>query len=210
MNKFLFVTMISGLPLLGYSSTADVLMAPTHEDIKRQDEFKSKGYIETYQEYAKYLLDLQKAKDKKHFFKSQYFEDKIFDKFEQISLMSSIRPTEALHELKSFGISGMGSYTDNGWNGYRIYFEGKNKEMCSFSYMSLNSTDGCVFLDTVTSSHKVKDMDATYMVEGDKVSGYLYSINWYSKDTVSMLDCALSYYSPKEIVHLNKLAEDLS
>lgn len=181
-----------------------------HELMKRKAEEKSKGFYEKENRYAKELLNIPHTASKEIAeFKSNNnpYDTHLKSKLSQVKIAFPFKFTTIKDEDK-IGYAVGGTYlkkspdnnvSQEGWTGIKVFFKAPKIGICSYSFFDLKLSHGKVELSAETTEQIVDKKESSKTVEGTPSTGFLYSVDWYTKDTMQMLECANKVYD-KEII----------
>lgn len=160
------------------------------------------GYIKTDYAIAQFLLTIKahakkEIKDNKNskygdydtHLKAHYSDIKLAFPFHGIGISKN----------NIIGYAAVGTFLKNkknpGWTGIRIFFDQPGSGVCSYSRTEIET----VFLLPEDMKNLINNKPSTKAIEGNVASGFLYTMNWYTDNTVRTLECANSNLS-KEIM----------
>lgn len=175
-----------------------------HQIEKRRAEEKTKGFYEQDNEYAKYLLRLNKHKAEREI---AYFEthkdpyDNHFKRSANDSHLAFNFSLPTIPEADKIGYVGGGSHIkDKGWTAVKLFFTQPEIGVCSYSHFNLKLSHGYIEIPKETTGNIVNNKYSSLDVEGTANTGYLYTVSWYTSETMQILECANKIYD-KEIAN---------
>lgn len=180
-----------------YVSRSEMQEPPELRDLidKRNKEIAEKGFIEQDNPYAQYLLNLKKTSinEIRAYRNLQDKEDThLKGKSEELKLAFDYKDLPVNHDA-IIGYAPIGSYVQKpreGWNGIKVFFETKELGVCGYEFTDLKLSNGGVMIDKENVKFLVNKKPTVLSAEGDKASGFVYSVVWYNKLQVNRLDCA--------------------
>ncbi|HLB41915.1 MAG TPA: hypothetical protein VJN02_03505 [Gammaproteobacteria bacterium] len=167
---------------------------------KRKQEQDTKGYYETNSDYAGYLLNLKKvAPQEIKSFRSNpdAYDTHLKSDYKEIKLAFPFKIPNGVNPKDIVGYAAAGGYVKKaaenhpeGWTGIGTYFTSENIGSCGYSFFNLALTHGGVDLNNDFTTYRVNKKASTETIEGNHKQGFVYSLSWYTKDTMSKLECA--------------------
>ncbi len=173
-----------------------------HQIEKRKAEEKAKGFYENENKYANYLLGLSKEKGRQEVAYFKTHKDKYDSHLKGSAAESHLAfnfKLATIPDSDKIGYVGGGSYIkDKGWTAVKLFFTQDDIGICSYSYFDLKLSHGYIEIPKETTENIVNNKYSSLDVEGTSDSGFLYTVSWYTQDTMRILECANKVYD-KEI-----------
>src|SRR3990167_43437 len=174
---------------------------------------KIKGYKTSNDESISFLLKLpEKAPQEIAEFKNNKnpMDTHLKSNIAEIKLAFNFNKISAIKEEDILGYAAIGSYLkrnkkDLGWSGLRVFFSDKTLGVCSYSLMKIQA----VQLTKETIQYLVNNKPSDSIIEGNYTIGFIYSLNWYTNDTMSTLDCANNNFNKNNMKKLIALANKI-
>lgn len=169
------------------------------EILNFHEEMAKKGYHETNNRYAEFLLNLNNnAQDEIRSYRgTQETSDSHLKKtYKEIKLAFEFKKPP-IDDKNIVGYAPSGSYIKTpkeGWNGLGFFFNDKNLGICSYNFTDLNLSNGSVTLPKEYTKYLVNNKPTFISVEGNDNNGFVYTVTWYNSLKVSTLDCATIHY----------------
>lgn len=160
-----------------------------------QMEMIRNGYYKEYTEYAQVLIHL-KDRIKYHKPSNPKFNDNddlyIYKKFTDVRLAYKAKLPRGINPSSIIGASPLGMYLKDrhGWTGFKLYFKHNPETICSLASINLTLAEGDIVLNKDEQNFSVNKKPGFKLTSGSKQSGFIYSVNWYDKKYIYMLDCA--------------------
>lgn len=180
----------------------------------RIKEMSEKGFIEQYNPYAQYLLNLKKTSinEIRAYRNLQDKEDThLKGKSEELKLAFDYKDLPVNHDA-IIGYAPIGSYVQKpreGWNGIKVFFETKELGVCGYEFTDLKLSNGGVMIDKENVKFLINKKPTILSAEGDKASGFVSSVIWYNKLQVNRLDCAKVQFQKDLIELMISFANDI-
>ena len=183
-----------------HSLRGDEAKSMINKNLLIKKQIDNKGYVLQDSEGAKSLLNFN-AKNELYYDRNKHnkgFTGLYKNKFDlNMAYTFQDLPTELVDE--SFGMAPYGAYRQEnpnatGWDGAAVYFK-SNNYMCTFSEHNMELARGGVELYQEMISSEVNGKHTIVYAEGNKKTGYLYQIKWYSKPFAYELECGAPTYS---------------
>lgn len=199
-----------GLPLPGSGihivprATLDLSPEALKKGAIEEQEMKTRGYIPSYTERPKELLnfhlqvkDIQDGKalpdtstklrrtvgEIKLGFKPKGFDSALVNAFSgDIALLAAV-PQGGFHDEKG------------GWSGVVQFFMEKHIGTCSYGVMNVKVSQTAAQLAEESVSYDVNGKPTLLRVEGSDHSGFVYTLEWYDNENFHELECANMKYS---------------
>lgn len=194
--------------------TSNMNIPETHQSdlIKREIEQKDNGFIESYNESAKFLLNLKENSSNEIQTKRDNKEiDYNHLKNNLPQLAFTFKTLKAINKDKIIGYAPIGNFVDKGWTGIKIFFSDQDLGNCSYSIFNLKLSHEEAPLNQ-TNEYLVNNKPSSTMVEGTSHSGFLYSLNWFTTEEIKQLECADMHLDKmkmqKMIILANKIDKD--
>jgi hypothetical protein len=165
------------------------------QTLKTQQEMKQKGYHETNNRYAQFLLGLKRtATDEIRAYRGtqNVADTHLKQNLQDIKLAFEFKALP-IDNKNIIGYAPIGSYVKlpkEGWNGIKVFFEDKDLGMCAYEFTDLNLSNGGVMLTKEYTKYIVNNKPTFILVEGNDNSGFVYTVTWYNSIKVSTVDCA--------------------
>lgn len=155
---------------------------------------RTKGYKTSNDEFINFLLKLpERAPAEIVEFKNNknVGDTHLKSNFTEIKLAFKFKKITAIKQENIIGYAPIGSYLqkgkkDLGWSGIRVFFKDPMLGVCSYSFMKIQA----VQLVKEGIKYQVNKKPSNYMVEGNYNIGFLYSLSWYTDNSMSTLECA--------------------
>ena len=183
--------MAAGLTLQTNSEYKSDMPQGTAEFLQQQENsnavsIKRFGYIEEDSIAARFLMEMKNGRNL-HF----TLED-------DTNLKKNLKDLKLSFKFKdipgAIAYSPLGSRSDKGWSGVKVFFNTKDAGFCAYSYMYIDSTHMTVKIDKSQIKTNVNEKPLFNEVSGSVSSGFVYSVNWYDKGAINMLDCVNEQY----------------
>lgn len=183
--------------------------------INKKNEEKEKGYQESDDEYASYLLNVNKNASREiQAFSAKAIADNdpldthLKNNISDISLVFSFDEISWTSQQNIIGYAAIGSYIKektkgkkNGWTGVKVFFSDPILGgTCAYSFFNLKASHGAVQLSKETTEYLVHNKPSTKMIEGNHHLGFVYTLDWYGAGTMNLLECANATFN-KEIMY---------
>lgn len=181
------------------------------ELIERKVQQETKGYYETTPRYADYLKSVKSIakREIRAFSKADQYDTHLKSSYKDILLAFDYVPKKDIDNEQTIAYAPIGSYVkEKGWTGIKVIFE-KDFGTCSYSYFNLKLSNGFVDLNQDFTTYKVNKKPSTESVEGNKHDGFVYSLDWYTKDSMSQLECLNSKFDKSIMQKLIALANKI-
>ena len=180
------------------------------KSIKKQ--IKTKGYYESDNEYAKFLINLENENSTNLLptFMDENGENDFIKDPNKLKLAVQKKFPSYIMKKEILGTTPIGSWikNKNGWSGYKLFFKQNKLTTCAFSYFNLSMSNGHVMPSNNDNEKEyIGEKESSSEVSGNEKSGYIYSVMWFTSDEVKVLDCAQSEFTKNEINSVKKLAE---
>jgi hypothetical protein len=179
---------------------ADIENMGFSEEIRREittsnQEMKTKGYVEKVDEFVPILMTVKRdsAKILRESAKTNDpLDTNLKAKLSDIKLSFSFHGESAIASKDIIGFAANGSYkkgagVQEGWTGIGMYFAAAGIGNCVYSY---NHIPGKAIMFKGDTEYKINKNPGDYIVKGTQHTGFLYSINWYTENTASSMECA--------------------
>lgn len=206
MNKiFLIAGLILSSCSMAYNQPINNIQVPESvkaEIMKRQAEEKRKGFYENINPYAAYLLNFKNSLDKEIRLgnKNDILDTNLKANLKNVKLAFPFE-LKAVNKENHLAYAVGGSYLkDKGWTGIKVFFDEPELGVCSYSYFNLKMSNGHVDISSKLVNPIVDNKESSKFVEGTPSTGFLYTVDWYTTDTMKLLDCASHDYDP-EFLH---------
>lgn len=194
------------VPLANTKIPADI----QKETFNRNKEMKEKGYYETENSYAHFLLNLKRNSNDeiREYSKTKDLYDTHLKKSSNDIQLAFKFKKLPIDEQNIIGYAPIGSYVKypEGWNGIKVFFEDKNLGVCAYEFTDLNLSHGGVQLAKEYTEYVVNKKPSSIIVQGNVGDGFTYSVVWYDSIKVNSLDCATIKYSKDITANVIKLA----
>ena len=208
--KKILLTLLIGWPLIGIASNLENvnIVPPKQLEIpealkvelaKKKIEQQKNGYYETDEdnEYVSYLLNLKKEAPREINSYKNYpdlYDTHLKSNFSEIKLAFPFQGFKDIPKENVIGYAAIGGYlkdnTPEGWTGIKTFFTDNQLGACAFSYFDLKLAQGGVDVNKELVTHNINKKPATTVIQGNQKHGFIYDLTWYTKDTMSMLECA--------------------
>lgn len=226
MSKKLFVSLILIAPLFTYadempfsSDLKGIHILPLEKqnlsaDMKKEildkmAETKEKGYQETNGDNVQYLMNIKynaptqlKASSEKNY---GDYDTRLKTSHKEIKLAFSFKGISGVSENDVIGYAAIGTFEKDGWNGIREIFYKTELGNCSYSYMKISAVE----LAKETTEYLVNEKPSNKLIEGNRNVGFLYTINWYTDNSMNILECANKLFDPKIMTKMVALANEI-
>lgn len=175
----------------------------------KRDEERKNGYQYNDNQAARFLLSIKDKATKqiKENKISQYgkFDTNLKESWSEISLAIPFKGISFIDKKDVIGYAAVGSFIKEkgkeGWDGVAEFFISP-LGICEYRYMTIVA----VQLDEDDLKYKINNKPSSKIVEGSPHSGFFYSIDWYTDNSMSSLDCANKQYKPEMMEQVIKLA----
>ncbi|HJY22933.1 MAG TPA: hypothetical protein VJ279_08620 [Hanamia sp.] len=208
-----FATQIVPVPKSGVQIVAldqmDIPQEYKDELKKRVAEEKAKGFYETANTNGMMLLQTTKqAEFEKKSLKltNDPLDTQLKTDYSQIKLVFPFKGLP-IDQANVVGYAPIGAW-NNGWTGIKVFFKDE-KSTCSYSYFDLGASHGAAQLNKEGLTYVVNKKPTSLDVEGNYNEGFLYTINWFGKASMSSLECANMEYKPEITKHVLELANKI-
>lgn len=103
----------------------------------------------------------------------------------------------AAGNITLLGVAPQGGFHEDkgGWSGAAQYFDAKSIGSCSYGVMNVKASNTAAELAIEDVTYSVNNKPTIITVEGNKVSGFLYKVDWYDDKNFHELECANMKYS---------------
>ena len=165
------------------------------EEIIRSQAMEQQGYVEVENRYARYLLGLMRrapAEIKSYRGTANVGDTHLKKTADEIKLSFDFKaiPVDSKNIIGYAPIGGYIKTPREGWTGIKTFFDGKDLGICAYEYTDLALSHGAVLMEKKSIKYYVNNKPAFVSAEGNRSSGYSYSVTWYNNIKVSRLDCA--------------------
>ena len=165
-------------------------------NVRRQEQ-KIKGYQSIYSDRAKELLQMgdvvhltYKASAKNNDPNSSLLRKHM----SEINMAYKFTPVPLSDTSKLYGFAACNTF-NNGWTGVVEFFQNKEAENCAYTENNVTLTHAAVKVDEEVVLYDINNKVTTVNVEGNKDSGYVYTIDWMDSHFFRTLECASKRYS---------------
>ena len=101
------------------------------------------------------------------------------------------------------GYAAAGGYSQQGgWDGVVTFFEEKDLGICSYTTFAIQK----VLLAEEKTDYSVNKKPTVNSIRGNKKSGFLYSLNWYTNNRLHSIECANRSFEPSLMGKIKNLA----
>lgn len=213
-----------GLPLPGSGihivprASLDLSEEALRKGAKEEEEMKERGYIPSYTERPKELLNFhlkvneikegeslpdtstklrRTVAEIKLGFKPKGFDNALVNSGD-ITLIAAV-PQGGFHDEKG------------GWSGVAQFFMEKNIGTCSYGVMNVKVSQTAAQLAEESITYDVNNKPTLSRVEGSDHSGFLYTLEWYDNENFHELECANMKYSKEiteQVLNLAKMIDN--
>jgi hypothetical protein len=165
--------------------------------LKNQEELNKNGYVENENSYVDFLLNIKKgAAQEIRSYKSNpnMLDTHLKSSVSEIQLAITFKEISFIKKDNVIGFAAVNTYSkvkgNEGWEGITEFFTDPIIGTCSYEYDKIKA----VILNKEFTNTMINGKPTHIFIEGTKNTGYLYSINWYTNDRMSMLRCANMKY----------------
>lgn len=170
------------------------LPAKLKKDIlTKQAQENLNGYQLNNGENALFLLNIKRnapqeiAESRKK--SNDVYDTHLKSNYSEIKLAFPFKGLPSIDEKDIIGYAAIGSFVKEndkeGWTGIRAFFN-SSMGTCSYSYMEIQA----VQLAQETTEYLVNKKPSNKLIEGNLNSGFVYSVNWYTDNSMKTLECA--------------------
>lgn len=164
------------------------------EVLQNKLEEDKKGYQESFDNtYFNYLFNLNKVAlaEIESYKNADYQDTHLKSSFSKIKLAFPFKNITDINEKDVIGFAAIGTFVNEndknkGWTGIREFFNNSKLGVCTYSYVGI---EGVQMLEETT-EYIVNKKPSNKIIVGNYNTGFVYTINWYTNETMSTLDCA--------------------
>lgn len=173
------------------------------EIIAKRNEENNKGYRETNAENVQFLLNIKRiaTQELKAASVNDVYDTHLKSNFSSIKLAFPFKGISVIENKDVIGYAAIGSYKE-GWTGIREFFSNPTLGNCAYSYMGIKA----VQLAEETTEYLVNKKPSNKVIEGNLNLGFLYTLNWYTNDSMHTLECANKSFNSEIMSKMIKLA----
>jgi hypothetical protein len=108
----------------------------------------------------------------------------------QVGLAFPFKPISGVSTNDVIGFAAAGSYQANGWNGVVEAFSFDGNATCTYSTMKINK----VIIEIETAEYLVNGKPVGRAISGNKNTGFLYMLEWFTPERRMAIECATRYF----------------
>lgn len=186
------------------------------EDFNRsKTERELKGFNETDNDYARYLLKLKhNAPSELKSFNSSIDSEDTHLKVKPTNIQLTFPFKGIAGIIKDENIIGyapIGSYINSSgsWTGIKAFFSDPDLGTCAYAFVDLKPSGGEVISFPIDKQYFVNNKISSKYIEGSKPSGFVYTVSWYTQYTDSTLDCANMKFDKEILTKMIVLAKQI-